>query len=257
VGEELRLEDFTLSEVRDLNGCYGSPLTPEQLKQLGQLLGGHPYLTARGLYQVASQGISMGSLVQMAAQEQGVFGGHLRHHRLRLQQRSELRVGMERIARGEGQRVPKNVVVRLEAAGLVRWRGNRPVPRCGLYTLYFRSGPTNVPPKANPATGLGPQVREPDSTVSSRDSEPNSRVSRRQNPWISGSFYLVVMVVVMTLVATIGQMVPVYVLPIVVIVGLLAVIMVGIFQLRQDDRFSEANVLILVQETLKRLPLLQ
>lgn len=61
----------------------------------------------------------------------------------------------------------------------------------------------------------------------------------------------------MTLFAVIGSNVPPYVFVIVVIGGILAIIVVGSFQLRQDDRFSEANFLTLVQETLKRLPLIR
>jgi hypothetical protein len=47
------------------------------------------------------------------------------------------------------------------------------------------------------------------------------------------------------------------VLPIVLVSGVLVVMVIGAFQLRQDDRFSEAGFVTLMQETLKRLPLIR
>lgn len=250
VGDELKLRDFNGWEVIGLNQCYGNPLTHAELKALWRLVRGHPYLTSQALYQVASRRVSIDHLLTTAAQENGVFAGHLRHHRGRLEQRADLLAGMGLIAQGDGQRVARDVIMRLENAGLVRWDENGVVPRCGLYERYFRSplpSPASVPARSQPEA----------TPVSATDRVESQRMgSRGSNPWISGSFYLVVVIVVMTVVAVIGERVDWPVLVLVVITGLLTVVLVGIFQLRQDDRFSEANVLILVQETLKRLPLI-
>jgi hypothetical protein len=238
VGENLKLQDFSEFEASLLNQSYGNPLTSQDLQHLWQLVQGHPYLTAQALYQVASQQTPIATLLQTASQDQGMFGGHLQYHRLRLEKRPGLLVGMEQIARGNGQQVAKEVAMRLEAAGLVRWEANQAVPRCELYRRYFHpSSPTVFLPEPQPPS-------------------PNQD-SRGRNPWISGSFYLAVAMVMMIVVAVIGKIVPIYVLAIVVIAGLLMVILVGGFQLRQDDRFSEANFLTLMQETLKRLPLIR
>ncbi|MGB7087443.1 MAG: AAA-like domain-containing protein, partial [Phormidesmis sp.] len=50
VGQTLRLQDFTLAQVAELNGRHGSPLGTGELDALMRLLAGHPYLVRRSLY---------------------------------------------------------------------------------------------------------------------------------------------------------------------------------------------------------------
>jgi len=87
---------------------------------------------------VASGRKTIAELLDTATKEDGVFGDHLRYHRLRLEQRSDLIDGLRQIVWGRGQQVPKSVAVRLEAAGLVKSETATAVPRCELYRLYFR-----------------------------------------------------------------------------------------------------------------------
>src|SRR5262249_50763835 len=53
VGTRLVLEDFTLDEVAELNVRYGAPLgdAAETARFYG-MVGGHPYLAQRGLYEM-------------------------------------------------------------------------------------------------------------------------------------------------------------------------------------------------------------
>ena len=62
VGQVFELGDFTLEQVSDLNDRHSKPLTALQVKQLFDLLGGHPYLTRRALYLVASQRITFSEM---------------------------------------------------------------------------------------------------------------------------------------------------------------------------------------------------
>ena len=242
VGTELKLEDFTLAETEQLNAAYQQPLQTDELAELYQRVGGHPYLTAQVLAQVASHQVSRMQLWKTAHQETGVFGSHLVYHRMRLEKRSQLLAGMQSIAQGKARQVSKDVAIRLEMAGLVKSSPKGYVPRCGIYELYFRDLSANSAPELPSESGN-----------SSRSTEG----SRGSNPWISGSFYLLVAVVMMILVAAISRMVNPVVFPIVLVGGVLVVMVIGAFQLKQDDRFSEAGFLTLMQETLKRLPLIR
>ena len=76
------------------------------------------------------------------------------------------------------------------------------------------------------------------------------------NPWISGSFYLVAAVAIMTVIAVIIKYVPWYAIPVVIIGGITIIAVIGALQLRQDNRLSEASFLTLVREAFKQLPLL-
>nr|AAU84033.1 leucine-rich-repeat protein [uncultured archaeon GZfos35D7] len=77
------------------------------------------------------------------------------------------------------------------------------------------------------------------------------------NPWISGSFYLVAAVAIMTVIAVIIKYVSWYAIPVVIIGGVVFIAVIGALQLRQDKRLSEASFLTLVRETFKQLPLLK
>ena len=81
--------------------------------------------------------------------------------------------------------------------------------------------------------------------------------SNKNSPWLSGSFYLFSIIVLVALFSVIGANLPWHILVIALIGGLLAISIIGAFQLRNDDSLSEKNFLSLMVETFKRLPLLK
>ncbi|MEM7066928.1 MAG: COR domain-containing protein, partial [Cyanobacteria bacterium P01_B01_bin.77] len=82
------------------------------------------------------------------------------------------------------------------------------------------------------------------------------RLGQSQNPWSSGFFYLFSLSVIATVFAAVSHFVAWYILPVVIVGTLLAIGIVGALQLRQDNRFSEENFLILLIEAYKQLPFL-
>jgi hypothetical protein len=72
-----------------------------------------------------------------------------------------------------------------------------------------------------------------------------------------GMFYVVVLCVIMVLIAVIAMKIPWYVLPIVIIGGLLSLVIIGAFRLREDEKLSQSNFLMLLIESFKRMPLLK
>jgi hypothetical protein len=82
-----------------------------------------------------------------------------------------------------------------------------------------------------------------------------AKSSARHNPWVSGSFYLVVLLALLTLLAVISTQVPWWVVPLVILGGLFGVSIIGAFQLRQDGALSEKGFLALMAATLEQLPL--
>ncbi|WJW70307.1 AAA-like domain-containing protein (plasmid) [Candidatus Chlorohelix allophototropha] len=138
VGEVIELADFSGEQVVELNRRYQTPLSPQELAKLITLLGGHPYLVRRGLYLVASGRITAQELFSRATQEQGPFGDHLRNHLFRLYEREELVEGMRQVLQKQ-QCLDERVYFRLRGAGLVKREGRLVVPRCQLYSEYFRA----------------------------------------------------------------------------------------------------------------------
>lgn len=84
-----------------------------------------------------------------------------------------------------------------------------------------------------------------------------SKTMSHNNPWITGSFYLVAFIVVLTTLSVITSKLSLSVLPIVLIAGILYVGIIGAFQLRNDEKLDETNFLRLMAETYRQLPLLR
>ena len=79
IGTRIELEDFTVHEVADLNERYGSPLRDDvEVARFYCLVGGHPYLTRRGLYTLTREGMGIYVFEPLAGRDDGPVGDHLR-----------------------------------------------------------------------------------------------------------------------------------------------------------------------------------
>jgi hypothetical protein len=79
---------------------------------------------------------------------------------------------------------------------------------------------------------------------------------QKNNPWISGSFYLALAIVVITGLAVLSRTVHWTLFPIIIIAGILIIVLIGILQLKNDDKITDKSFVSLVTETFKRLPLI-
>ena len=140
VGTRLTLVDFTLEHVVDLNSRYGEPLRDAtEIERFHNLIGGHPYLTQRGLYEIATGRSSLDEIHEQAGSDEGAFGDHLKrmlvsleHDRALLE---ELR-GFLQSASCLGDRS----FSRLRIAGIVSGdSAKEPRIRCDLYARYLRT----------------------------------------------------------------------------------------------------------------------
>ena len=81
--------------------------------------------------------------------------------------------------------------------------------------------------------------------------------SRWLSPWISGSFYLVALLLIVAMLGVVADVAPIWVLPGVVVGGLLGLSMIGALQLRHDGHLDEQGFLRLMWLTLHQLPLVR
>ncbi|MFB9686099.1 hypothetical protein [Amycolatopsis plumensis] len=77
---------------------------------------------------------------------------------------------------------------------------------------------------------------------------------KQRSPWISGSFYLAVFLAIVAILLVAGRVLSIWVVPVIVVGGLLGVSVVGALQLRHDDRLSERGFLKLMVVAVGRLP---
>src|SRR5262249_24911876 len=101
VGTRLRLGDFTVEQVMELNQRYGSPLRSlDEAKRLWTLIGGHPYLTQRSLYEMVASGLKLEVIEEQATDNEGIFGDHLQRMLFALDKDSLLREELKAFLRG-------------------------------------------------------------------------------------------------------------------------------------------------------------
>ena len=74
--------------------------------------------------------------------------------------------------------------------------------------------------------------------------------------WRNGSFYLFVFVIVFTLVGLFSGVLPIYSLLIAIIAGAIFIVLIGVMQLREDERLSEKSFVKLVKIVIEQLPLI-
>ncbi|MBV6625495.1 MAG: AAA-like domain-containing protein [Rivularia sp. (in: Bacteria)] len=138
VGQVIELEDFSLEQVTDLNSRHCSPFHENgEVQKLMELLNGHPYLTRKALYLVASQQITATELFNHAGSSKCAFGDHLRRLLSLLHDRQELKQALLEVVQDNTCEDQKRFW-QLRGAGLIRSSGKQVIPRCQLYAEYFR-----------------------------------------------------------------------------------------------------------------------
>lgn len=140
VGMTIQLRDFSPSEVDALITLHSLDHMDDSSRAwLVSLLGGHPYLTRRALYLIATGAwkLTTNRNVDDLIGPASPFGDHLRHYLLQLQSRPRL---SEELKRGmSGQQCSSPLLFSyLHGAGLLSGSHTDPRPRCVLYEHFFR-----------------------------------------------------------------------------------------------------------------------
>jgi class 3 adenylate cyclase len=138
VGTKLELRDFTTEQVADLNRRMGVPLADgAEIGRFQRMLGGHPYLVHRGLYEMKLRGLPFSEFAAAAARDEGPYGDHLRRILVLLARDEGLTEEVRRILRGQPCESMDNFY-RLRSAGLVTGDSSREAAmRCTLYSDYL------------------------------------------------------------------------------------------------------------------------
>jgi hypothetical protein len=138
VGTRLALSDFTLEQVQELNRRYDSPLKEgPELDRFYDLVAGQPYLSRRGLHELASRKLSFDDFESQAARDEGPFGDHLRRLLVSLAQDPILCDIVRGLLTGRRGANPE-AFYRLRSSGVVVGDSAKEMkPRCKLYALYL------------------------------------------------------------------------------------------------------------------------
>ncbi|NES81674.1 MAG: protein kinase [Moorea sp. SIO2B7] len=139
VGLPIELPELTMIQVQELLILHGLTWSNNQLEQLMNLVGGHPYLVRWALYQIARNRMTFEELLKIAATEEGPYGDHLRRHLLNLEQNTELLTAIKQVLAADHPiEIGTSESFKLRSMGLVKFQGNAVIPLCDLYRQYFR-----------------------------------------------------------------------------------------------------------------------
>jgi len=121
-----------------LNCRYGSPLGSEAgLARYLALVGGHPYLAHRGLWEMAAHGVNPAAIEATADREEGPFGDHLQRLFMSLVRDPLLVKAARGVLQGRGCPSAESFY-RLRAAGVISGETESETRlRCGLYARYL------------------------------------------------------------------------------------------------------------------------
>jgi hypothetical protein len=150
VGTKIELRDFGIEEVAELNRRYGMPLkSPAEIQRFFKLVGGSPYLVRRGLQELRALATSSGAAADastleafenIADQDEGPFGDHLRRILVTLAKNPALTEAVKQVlgATGAKASISMDDFVRLRSAGVMTGASSNEVtPRCELYRIFL------------------------------------------------------------------------------------------------------------------------
>src|SRR5262249_1135661 len=120
VGFPVRVDNFNQAPVFELNDRPNRPPKAfAEIRELIKLLGGQPYLVRQALYVLFDSRLTLAELQNVASNESGPFGDHLRRHTWALHKDEKLKNDLRQILLGKGCEDEMGFQ-RLRAAGLIR-----------------------------------------------------------------------------------------------------------------------------------------
>jgi hypothetical protein len=139
VGTPIELKDFEPEQVAVFNSRFAqpAPLMEKEIPEFCQLVGGHPYLLRRGLYEMKKHGVNFQTFKARASAEDGPYGDHL-HRILALLARDQNLLEEVRAVVDGGPCSVEEKFYRLRSAGVIT--GDSPQRariRCEVYQTYL------------------------------------------------------------------------------------------------------------------------
>ena len=138
VGLPIELGEFTTTQVQELVVLHGLKWSEEEVSQLMQLIGGHPYLVRKALYHLAAGELTLEEFLHSAPTEAGMYSAHLLGHLKSLEDYPALGEAMKTVVTSDRPvRLRSKDAFKLDSLGLVVRIENEVKPRCRLYRQYF------------------------------------------------------------------------------------------------------------------------
>ncbi|MTJ06604.1 MULTISPECIES: AAA-like domain-containing protein [unclassified Anabaena] len=138
VGLPIDLNKFSLTQVQDLVKRHGLQWSDTEINQLMGMIDGHPYLVRTALYHIATNQLTLNQFLEIAPTEEGLYEDHLYRHLLILEENKQLKSAMLKLVNSDDAvTLEPTYAFKLKSMGLAESKGNKVIPLCNLYRLYF------------------------------------------------------------------------------------------------------------------------
>ncbi len=139
VGVSIELPEFNLEQVSRLTEIYELKWEDGEVKQLTDLVGGHPFLLDQALsYLINHQDLILSWLLEEAPTNAGIYRSHLQELLSISESYSELKAAFKEVIMAtKPVNIDSLLTYKLYSLGLVKLDGNDVVPRCELYRQFF------------------------------------------------------------------------------------------------------------------------
>jgi len=144
IGLSIQLPVLTFEQVKSLVAQYNLPfekgVDDDRLRDLYDLVSGHPYLIQLALYWLSEREGTLGEVLEDAHTNAGIYRNHLRRHWEIMERQPELKNAFAAALQDpeHGAVVDTLMAYQLERMGLVRLVGNAAVVSSELYYKYFK-----------------------------------------------------------------------------------------------------------------------
>jgi AAA-like domain len=141
VGLPIQLNAFSQVEVQQLARCYEIDWDDGvEMRQLMDLVGGHPALVNIAFYHLSRGDITLDQLLKTAPTTTGVYHHHLQRHWVNLEAQPELLLALHSVVdANEPISLELIIAYKLSSMGLVKQSSNKVIPNCELYRQFFRA----------------------------------------------------------------------------------------------------------------------
>jgi hypothetical protein len=138
VGLPIDLNKFSLAQLQNLVKRHGLQWSDTEIKQLMGMIDGHPYLVRTALYHIATSDLTLEQFLEIAPTEEGLYEDHLYRHLLILEENKQLKSAMLKLVNSdEAVTLEPIYAFKLKSMGLAESKGNKVIPLCNLYRIYF------------------------------------------------------------------------------------------------------------------------
>ena len=141
LGLPITLPEFNLEQVKQLAHRYQFQQKVEDcdrsLKLLMEMVGGYPYLL-RLAFHVLTQDTTLEDLLAKAPTPSGIYRSYLQNYFATIREDPELFQAFASIVADSPVQISSFTAYKLENMGAIKYLGEKVIPSCKLYLLYFR-----------------------------------------------------------------------------------------------------------------------